>query len=265
MRTRRWPFRCTVSSLLDTGGDAASGWDDCRRVSGAASVALGPARTGVGTASPPAPRPGPCTRPRTGRCRGQAAGSRGARQRASRALRGPADRPWAALDPAASAAGRGHTPVGRRQAARPRPERFRGNKPSVDFGGIITASFTGADTTARRTAHRSWSAVQRPGIPASQAYPWDARPRAPGDQVALSGRALPAGRRRHGPRGRPGCRVCRRDLGAPGAGTTGAVGRQRGCSLGVTVGRAPAGRVPVEWAGSTIGSRRWRAGGRRPG
>jgi hypothetical protein len=72
-------------------------------------------RNGGGTASPAAPRPGPCTRPRTGRCRGRPATSHGARRRASRAhavfrtgLRPSLTQPpcpWGRQPPAAPAGG----------------------------------------------------------------------------------------------------------------------------------------------------------------
>jgi len=67
--------------------------------------------TGQGTASPSAPRPGPCTRPRTGRCRGQPADP-AALGTVSRALRGPSDRPSAALDPPPAPRAVVHTPPG---------------------------------------------------------------------------------------------------------------------------------------------------------
>src|SRR6266496_2540084 len=60
-------------------------------------VRLAKTATGPGTASPSAPRPGPCTRPRTGRCRGQPADPAaldGARQGRLAVLRtGPLGRP----------------------------------------------------------------------------------------------------------------------------------------------------------------------------
>ncbi len=74
----------------------------------------------MGTASPAAPRPGPCTRPRTGRSRGHPAGSRAARGRVKGAARSFGPALWAALDPAAGVAGRGpHAAPGWATARRP--------------------------------------------------------------------------------------------------------------------------------------------------
>jgi len=172
---------------------------------------------------------------------------------------------WAALDPAAGAAAvdTRRPPVGRRQAARPRPERFRGNQPSVISAGIITASFTGADMTVRRTAHRCWSATPT-RIPASQAYPCHTRrPHLAIRLLCAVERFQPAGVATVLVVVRAG-RVCRRNFGAPEAGTTGAVGASE-AACRVSPSGVPVGRVPGERAGSTTGSRRWRAGRRRPG
>jgi hypothetical protein len=77
---------------------------------------------GWGTASPAAPRPGPCTRPRTGRCRGRrpdpTAPGRPPQGRCAvlrTGLRPPLTRP-----PAPRAATTGRPPGGRNQAAQPR-------------------------------------------------------------------------------------------------------------------------------------------------
>jgi hypothetical protein len=92
-------------------------------------------RNGGGTASPAAPRPGPCTRPRTGRCRGRPATSHGpvgrlkgasrscgpacGRPRPDRRRRGP-------VTPAASG--------GPSRAARPRLRRFLRNQSAQHVG-----------------------------------------------------------------------------------------------------------------------------------
>jgi hypothetical protein len=107
--------------------------------------------TGVGTASPAAPRPGPCTRPRTGRF---AAARPSPTAAASRALRAPSDRPAAALDPPAAPVGR-VTPAAsgrQQQAARPRLQRFLRN---------VRPAARAPRTTERRTPRRNRATSSR--------------------------------------------------------------------------------------------------------
>ncbi len=74
-RSRRWLRRTrtsarTAGSAVDGRAHCKPGVVDLRR---STLSGLWPHSTTTGTASPSAPRPGPCTRPRTGRCRGQPA------------------------------------------------------------------------------------------------------------------------------------------------------------------------------------------------
>ncbi len=105
--------------------------------------------TGWGTASPAAPRPGPCTRPRTGRSRGQAADPTPLAVRVKGVSRSFGPALWAALDPTADAAGRAHTPPPGWATAR-RPPATRARPPTLghgDYRGInVTVNLTGALT-----------------------------------------------------------------------------------------------------------------------